>query len=93
MIARATPELTALALAVREDWDGDQLTAAIATATAAGMPWPRLLLETVRLACDGKSSPRDLAALAADPRSRHEHDARAYQSGLAAAREAIRRPA
>lgn len=91
MIARATPQLADLALAVRDDWDAAQLAGALQAATVAGMPWPRLLAETVRLLCDEKATPRDLAALATDPRSRAGHDPAAYEAGLAAAREAIRR--
>lgn len=93
MIARATEQLLALAAAVRADWDGDELARAVGTATTAGMSWPRILTETVRLMTREDSSPRDLAETASDPRRAYWHDPDAYRDGLAAAREAIRRPA
>jgi hypothetical protein len=91
MIGRATPQLLDLAMAVRSDWDRHELESAVAAATVAGMPWPRILTEMVRLMTRPESSPRELAAQAADPRSAYGHDPEAYRSGLAAARDALNR--
>jgi hypothetical protein len=92
VIERATAELTELAVTVRPDWDRDALSAALSTATVSGLPWPRLLAETVRLMMREGSSPRELLDLAADVRRAYVHDPEAYKSGLAKAREAIGRP-
>lgn len=92
MIERATAELAELAAAVRPDWDRSAISAALANATVSGMPWPRLLTETVRLMTREDGSPRELLDLATDARRAYGHDADAYRTGLAAARAAIGEP-
>jgi hypothetical protein len=89
MITRAAAELETLAAAVRPDWDRDAVSSAITAATVSGMPWPRILAETVRLMCRDDSTPRELLDLAADVRRAYSHDPEAYRTGLAAARAAI----
>jgi len=93
MIERATAELAELAAAVRPDWDRNAVSSALTVASVSGMPWARMLTEMARLMTQEAGSPRDLLDLAADARTAYVHDPQAYADGLAAAREAIRRPA
>jgi hypothetical protein len=91
VIERAPAELTELAAAVRPDWHRDSVASAITTATASGMPWPRILAEMTRLMCRENGTPRELLDLSADVRRSYSHDPDAYRAGLAAARQAIGR--
>lgn len=60
VIERATPELLALALAVRPDWRERDVSGAIAAAALDGQSWPRVLAALPRLMADPAASPRDL---------------------------------
>lgn len=66
-ILPAAAELTALAVAVRRDWDARSVAGALAAAQQNGWPWPRALVETARLMADPQASPRDLLDRLRDP--------------------------
>ena len=51
-VARATPELTALVLAARRDWQEAWVTSAITAAGHEGMTWPQIAVGLVRLMVD-----------------------------------------
>jgi hypothetical protein len=59
-VRRATAELTALALAVRPDWDGRDVSGAIAAAALDGQTWEQVLTALPRLMADPHASPRGL---------------------------------
>jgi hypothetical protein len=67
VIERATPELTALALAVRPDWRERDVSGAIAAAALDGQSWPRVLTALPRLMADPHASPRDLVPDSRNP--------------------------
>jgi hypothetical protein len=69
-IQAAPTELLDLAAAMRPDWDRDQLSLALVAARNAGWTWTRTLTATVRLLCDVKAVPRDLAVAARSPLER-----------------------
>ena len=56
----ATAELTALAAAVRPDWDERNVSGVIVQATQNGMTWEQVLTGLARLMADPAASPRDL---------------------------------
>ena len=62
MIRTAQPELIALAVAVRDDWNEADVQAALMAAHGAGWSWPHALLELVRLMTTEDAEPRDLVA-------------------------------
>jgi hypothetical protein len=62
IVRRATAELTALALAVRADWDEHAVSGVIQQAGYDGMTWPQVLVAFPRLMADPQASPRDLVA-------------------------------
>ena len=66
-VARATPELTALVLATRRDWQEAWVTSAITAAGHEGMTWPQIAVGLVRLMVDPAASPRDLVQQAPSP--------------------------
>jgi hypothetical protein len=70
-VHRATPELIALALAVRHDWAEHQVSGAITAAAQDGMTWEQALVSLPRLMIDPKAHPRELvpgtAAVVAAP--------------------------
>lgn len=86
-IQAAPDELTALARAVRPDWDHDVLAAALFAAKNAGWTWDRTLAETVRLMRDADGSPWDLKRATADPFHRATVPPGTEKRGAAMARE------
>ena len=56
----AAAELTALAAAVRPDWDERNVSGVIVQATQNGMTWEQVLTGLARLMADPAASPRDL---------------------------------
>ena len=87
-IARATPELTALVLAVRRDWQEAWVTSAITAAGQEGMTWPQIAVGLVRLMVDPAASPRDLVQEAPSPLAA-KRDPAVAREGAAAARELL----
>ena len=87
-IARATPELTALVLATRRDWQEAWVTSAITAAGHEGMTWPQIAVGLVRLMVDPAASPRDLVQQAPSPIAAMRDPAVARE-GAAAARELL----
>ena len=87
-VARATPELTALVLAVRRDWQEAWVTSAITAAGHEGMTWPQIAVGLVRLMVDPAASPRDLVQQAPSPIAAMRDPAVARE-GAAAARELL----
>jgi hypothetical protein len=69
-IEPATPQLLDLAAEMRPDWDRDQLSLALVAARNAGWTWTRTITATVRLLCDVKAVPHDLAVAARSPLER-----------------------
>jgi hypothetical protein len=59
-VHRATAELAALAVAVRPDWDGRDVSGAIAAAALDGQTWEQVLVSLPRLMADPQASPRGL---------------------------------
>lgn len=60
-VQAATPELLALAEAMRgEDW-ADDLAGPIVAAKNAGWEWPRIFAFVTRMLCDESACPHDLA--------------------------------
>jgi hypothetical protein len=66
----AAIELTALAVAVRPDWDGDIVAGVLQRARDEKMPWPKVLVSLPRLMADPDASPRDLLKACASPLGR-----------------------
>ena len=87
-VARATPELTALVLATRRDWQEAWVTSAITRAGQEGMTWPQIAVGLVRLMVDPAASPRDLVQQAPSPIAAMRDPAVARE-GAAAARELL----
>ena len=87
-IARATPELTALVLACRRDWDEAWVTSAITSAGQEGMTWPQIAVGLVRLMVDVKASPRDLVQEAPSPLAA-KRDPAIAREGARTARELL----
>jgi Family of unknown function (DUF6283) len=83
-IRRAVPELAALAVAVREDWQAADVRAVIANAAAVGMTWSQVLVTLPRLMADPQARPGELvpdhrhplAPHRADPPNQDWHQAR-----------------
>jgi hypothetical protein len=61
------PELVALVMAMRDDWDELAVRRALAVTHGAGWAVGQAVLELVRLAVIRDSEPRDLAAAASGP--------------------------
>ena len=94
-VARATPELTALVLATRRDWQEAWVTSAITAAGLEGMTWPQIAVGLVRLMVDPEASPRDLAQEAPSPLAakRDPSVAREWAASIRESLEIARRPA
>jgi hypothetical protein len=73
-VRRAVPELTALAAAVRPDWDRANVGAVIANAAAVGMTWPQVLVALPRLMADPHARPSELVPDHRDPMAPHPAD-------------------
>ncbi len=71
VICPATPELLALAAAMRPDWDRRDLSGALTSAANNGWPWPRAFLAACRLLADPDATPRDLLAEIPSPLERN----------------------
>ena len=87
-VARATPELTALVLATRRDWQEAWVTSAITAAGHEGMTWPQIAVGLVRLMVDLQAVPRDLVQQAPSPLAA-VRDPAVAREGAAAARELL----
>ena len=87
-VARATPELTALVLATRRDWQEAWVTSAITAAGHEGMTWPQIAVGLVRLMVDPKASPRDLVQQAPSPLAA-KRDPAVAREGARTARELL----
>ena len=85
----AEPQLVALAVAMRPEWDHEVLSSAIVAAKNAGWTWKRTFRETTRLLADEHASPWDLKRAAASPLQREEPPPGAHTRGAALARELL----
>jgi hypothetical protein len=63
----AAVELTALAVAVRADWNEDVVAGTLQRAAASGMTWPEVLTRLPVLMKDTSKTPADLLAVRPDP--------------------------
>jgi hypothetical protein len=66
-VRSAAVELTALACAVRADWNADVVAGTLQRAAGAGMTWPQVLVALPKLMADVSKTPADLLAVPADP--------------------------
>jgi hypothetical protein len=66
-VRSAAVELTALAVAVRADWNEDVVAGTLQRAAGAGMTWPQVLVRLPKLMADVSKTPADLLAVPADP--------------------------
>jgi hypothetical protein len=87
-IRRAIPELQALAVAVRGDWNPDDVRAAIANAATIGMTWPQVLVALPRLMADPAARPGELIPDYRDPNRSAKHPD-AYERGGDLARDLL----
>lgn len=90
-IVAATPELIALAVAVRPDWAPADVQAALANAHAVGQRWPQALVGLVRLVVDPDARPAELVPRPLDPQRpgpRVVGDPERHADALAAAKRA-----
>jgi len=87
-VVRASCQLTALAVAVRPDWDERDVSGVILQATNAGMTWPQILTGLPRLMADPKACPRDLIPDGWSPLARVAHPG-ASERGAALARQLL----
>jgi len=87
-IVRASCQLTALAVAVRPDWDERDVSGVILQATNSGMTWPQILTGLPRLMADPKAAPRDLIPDGWSPLARVAYPG-ASERGAALARQLL----
>ncbi|WP_431897856.1 hypothetical protein [Nonomuraea sp. bgisy101] len=66
-IQRATDVLVALAIAVRPDWNENDVRATLASAAITGTTWEQALVGLARLMVDGHAHPRELVPDTRDP--------------------------
>lgn len=69
-IRPALQELVALAAAMREDWNPDQITGAVLAARTAGWSWERTVVTFAVLMTTDDAEPRDLLEATRDPLTR-----------------------
>ena len=87
-VVRASCQLTALAVAVRPDWDERDVSGVILQATNSGMTWPQILTGLPRLMADPKACPRDLIPDGWSPLARVAYPG-ASERGAALARQLL----
>jgi hypothetical protein len=63
----AAVEMTALAVAVRADWNEDVVAGTLRRAADNGMTWPQVLARLPKLMADPSKTPADLLAVRPDP--------------------------
>ena len=88
-IQPATQQLLDLAAEMRPGWDRDQLALALVACHNAGWDWTRTLTAAVRLLCDVKAVPHDLAVAARKPTDRVPAPAELTREGAAKVRAAL----
>jgi hypothetical protein len=66
-VRSAAVELTALAVAVRPDWNEDVVAGTLQRAAGNGMTWPQVLVALPKLMADVSKTPADLLAVRPDP--------------------------